>query len=151
MSSRPVLHLYQASSKYSVGYSCYRAETRNQIQTQEVKITPKVKKKAEAVILVCDMSSGPVLNYYQVSSNYSKECSTYIADTKSMWPWWLSWMRRPTGDQEVVGSTPAEVSNILSWRLLMKYFLRSFSPFCWFKKGSCQFLSKECAQYWLTA
>ena len=66
-------------------------------------------------------------------------------------PRWLSWMRRPTGDQEVVGSTPAEVGNILSWRLIMKYFLRSFSPFRWFKKGSCQFLAKECAQYWLTA
>ena len=37
-------HLYQASSKYSVGYSCYRAETRSQIQTQEGEITPKVKK-----------------------------------------------------------------------------------------------------------
>ena len=37
-------------------------------------------------------------------------------------------MRRPTGDQEVAGSTPAEVGNILSWRLIMKYFLRSFSP-----------------------
>ena len=66
-------------------------------------------------------------------------------------PRWLSWMRRPTGDQEVEGSTPAEVGNILSWRLTMKYFLRSFSPFRWFKKGSCQFLAKECAQYWLTA
>ena len=44
-------------------------------------------------------------------------------------PWWLSWMRRPTGDQEVAGSTPAEVGNILSWSLIMKYFLRSFSPF----------------------
>ena len=43
-----------------------------------------------------------------------------------------------------------EVGNILSWRLIMKYFLRSFSPFRWFKKGSCQFLAKECAQYWLT-
>ena len=63
----------------------------------------------------------------------------------------LSWMRCPTGDQEVAGSTPAEVGNILSWRLIMKYFLRSFSPFRWFKKGSCQFLAKECAQYWLTA
>ena len=62
----------------------------------------------------------------------------------------LSWMRRPTGDQEVAGSTPAEVGHILSWRLIMKYFLRSFSPFRWFKKGSCQFLAKECAQYWLT-
>ena len=29
--------------------------------------------------------------------------------------------------------------------------MRSFSPFRWFKKGSCQFLAKECAQYWLTA
>ena len=29
-------------------------------------------------------------------------------------PRWLSWMRRPTGDQEVAGSTPAEVGNILS-------------------------------------
>ena len=66
-------------------------------------------------------------------------------------PWWLSWMRRPTGDQEVAGSTPTEVRNILLWRLIMKYFLRSFSPFCWFKKGSCQCLAKECAQYWLTA
>ena len=44
-------------------------------------------------------------------------------------PRWLSWMRRPTGDQKVAGSTPAEVGNILSWRLIMKYFLRSFSPF----------------------
>ena len=44
-------------------------------------------------------------------------------------PRWLSWMRRSTGDQEVAGSTPAEVGNILSWRLIMKYFLRSFSPF----------------------
>ena len=45
------------------------------------------------------------------------------------------------------GFNPAEVGNILSWRLIMKYFLRSFSPFRWFKKGSCQFLAKECAQY----
>ena len=69
----------------------------------------------------------------------------------SVRPRWLSWMRRPTGDQEVAGSTPAEVGSILSWRLIMKYFLRSFSPFRWFKKGSCQFLAKECAHYWLTA
>ena len=62
MSSRPVLHLYQASSKYSAAYSCYRAETRNQIQTQG-EITPE-KKKAEVVILVCGMSSGAVLHYY---------------------------------------------------------------------------------------
>ena len=57
----------------------------------------------------------------------------------------------PTGDQEVAGSTLAEVGNILSWRLIVKYFLRLFSSFRWFKKGSCQFLAKWCAQYWLTA
>ena len=39
------------------------------------------------------------------------------------------------------------VSNNL-W--IIKWFLQSFSPFCWFKKNSCQFLAKECAQYWLT-
>ena len=49
------------------------------------------------------------------------------------------------------GFDPHWVGNILSWRLIVKYFLRSFSPFRWFKKGSCQFLVKECAQYWLTA
>ena len=37
---------------------------------------------------------------------------------------------RPTGDQEIAGSTPAEVCNILFWRLILKYFLQSFSPFC---------------------
>ena len=37
-------------------------------------------------------------------------------------PRWLRWMRRPTGDQKVAGSIPAEVGNILSWRLIMKYF-----------------------------
>ena len=41
-----------------------------------------------------------------------------ITDIKvDVYPW-LSWMRRPTGDQEVAGSTPAEVGNILSWRLI---------------------------------
>ena len=32
--------------------------------------------------------------------------------------------RHWTGDQEVAGSIPDEVGNILSWRLIMKYFLR---------------------------
>ena len=46
---------------------------------------------------------------------------------------------------------PCWVGNILLWRLIMKYFLWSFSPYLRFKKGSCQFLAKECAQYCLTA
>ena len=49
----------------------------------------------------------------------------------------------PTGDQERVGSIPAGSGNILSWRLIMKYFLQSFFLF---KNGSCQFLAKECTQ-----
>ena len=48
------------------------------------------------------------------------------------------------------GFDPLWVLNILSWQFIMNYFLQSFSPFRWFKKGSCQFLAKECAQYWLT-
>ena len=31
--------------------------------------------------------------------------------------------------QEVADSSPTEVGNILSWRWIVKYFLRSFSPF----------------------
>ena len=93
--------------------------------------------------------------YQEVTEIVSRKCTRYVNSHKvqisKFYTWWLSWMRRPTGDQEVAGSTPAEVGNILSWRLIMKYFLRSFSPFRWFKKGSCQFLAKECAQYWLTA
>ena len=42
------------------------------------------KSKKKSQIFACDISSGPVLHYYQVSSKYSKECSTYRADTKSM-------------------------------------------------------------------
>ena len=30
-----------------------------------------------------------------------------------------------------------------SLRLIIKYFLRSFSPFRWFKKGGCKMLAKE--------
>ena len=58
----------------------------------------------------------------------------------------------PTGDQVVTGSTPAEVGNILSWRLIMKYFYGHSLPSPDSRRAvSCQFLAKECAQYWLTA
>ena len=63
----------------------------------------------------------------------------YLCDTHS----YVDLMIRPTEDQEVAGSTPAEVGNILSWKLIMKYFLRSFSPFRWFKKGSFSFWRKN--------
>ena len=45
---------------------------------------------------------------------------------------------RLTGDQ-VVGSTPTGSGTFFQEDLIMKYFLWSFSPFRWFKKGSCQF------------
>ena len=48
-----------------------------------------------------------------------------------------------TGDQEVVGSTPAEIGNILSWRLIMKYFLWSFSPFADSRKAAVSFWWKK--------
>ena len=41
---------------------------------------------------------------------------------------------QPPGDQEVVGSIPAKVGNILSdWRLIMKYFLTTLdmTPLGW--------------------
>ena len=71
--------------------------------------------------------------------NLSKQVAVDQLDAPSHW--------RPGGRR----FNHTEVGNILSWRLIMKYFLQSFSPFRWFKKGSCQFLAKECAQYWLTA
>ena len=40
---------------------------------------------------------------------------------------------------------PAVRQNILSWRLVMKSFLRPFSPYRWFKQSSCQLLAKGCA------
>ena len=36
---------------------------------------------------------------------------------------------RPTGDQEVAGSTSAKLATLLRGDLIMKYFLRSFSFF----------------------
>ena len=57
-----------------------------------------------------------------------------------------------TGGQEVAGSTPARLATFFHGDLIMKYFLRSFSPFRYSRRvpGSCQFKAKECAQYWLT-
>ena len=57
---------------------------------------------------------------------------------------------RLTGDQKVEGLTPAGSATCFCGDLIVKYFLQSFSPFCWFKKGSCQFVVKECGLYWFT-
>ena len=42
-----------------------------------------------------------------------------------------------TDDQGVAGSTPAGSATFFRGDLMMKYFLRSSSPFRLFKKGSC--------------
>ena len=80
-----------------------------------------------------DISKSSVSRWisYTIKLAYRKQIKAHEvrALSSSCRPRWLSWMRRPTGDQEVASSTPAEVGNILSWRLIMKYFLRSFSPF----------------------
>ena len=54
-----------------------------QCQIYQREIMPKVR-KGRVVILVCNMSSRPVLHFYQVSSKYSTEYLSYRADTKSM-------------------------------------------------------------------
>ena len=63
-------------------------------------------------------------------SNFDTVVSPESVPVSLCQPRWLSWMRRPTGDHEVADSTPAEVGNILLWRLIVKYFLWSFPPFC---------------------
>ena len=52
---------------------------------------------------------------------------------------------RPTCDY-VTGLTPIGSAILFHRDLIMKYFLWSFSPLSC-KKGSCQFLAKECAHY----
>ena len=61
-----------------------------------------------------------------------------------IWSCWASFCQVPYG--ATLGYESAKFV-----QMVMKYFLRSFSPFRWFKKGSCQFLAKECAKYWVTA
>ena len=51
---------------------------------------------------------------YSQDEEVGQDSQNYFHQKSTCRPRWLSWMRRPTGDQEVVGSTPAEVGNILS-------------------------------------
>ena len=90
-SSGPVLHFYQVSlkyskglkpSKYSEGYSSYRADEKS--TSNKTKGDNSKSKKARVVIRVRDTSSGPVLHFYQVSLKYFKGSLTYRVDTKSM-------------------------------------------------------------------
>ena len=80
MSSHPVLHFYQVTSKYSQGYWSYSVDKKS-ISNKTKGINSK-SKKARVVILVHDTSSRPVVHFYQVSSIYSKGYSSYRADVK---------------------------------------------------------------------
>ena len=62
MSSRPVLHFCQVSSKYSKGYSSYRADMKS--FSNKTKGDNSDSKKGRVVNLVCNKSSGPVLHFY---------------------------------------------------------------------------------------
>ena len=67
--------------------------------------------------VVCSILPGvlKVNDSYEYQIGNVHICHTSIGMvTCIMLPRWLCWMRPPTGDQEVAGSTPAEVGNILS-------------------------------------
>ena len=57
------------------------------------------------------------------------------------------WDARPTGDQKVAGSTPPGRQQFfveIDHEIFSTVILLILIPF---KKGSCQFLEDECAQY----
>ena len=64
-SSCPILLFYKVPSKYSEGCSSYRTDKKS--ISNKTKGDSSKSKKARIVFLVCDMSSGPVLHFYQVS------------------------------------------------------------------------------------
>ena len=64
-SSCPILHFYKVPSRYSEGFSSYRIDEKS--ISNKTKGDNSKSKKARVVILVHDMSSDPVLYFYQVS------------------------------------------------------------------------------------
>ena len=54
-------------------------------------------------------------------------------------------------DQEMAGAVLTGSGNILLWRLIMKYFLLSFSPFTDSRRAVVSFWQKNVHKYWLTA
>ena len=98
-------------------------------------------------------SRGAVISFWWKNYCFKKYCFNCLEG----WPRWLSrmgvwfviWRLRVRSgclicNLEVAGSIPTRSCNIHILGLIMKYFLQSFSPFGWFKKGSYQFLMKEC-------
>ena len=131
MSSGPVLHFCQEPSKYSKGYSSYRADTK--FFSNKTKGDNSKSKKARVVNLVCDMSSHPDLQFYQVSSKSSKGYSSYRADKKfyddadanGICP--KNNIGRWVHNNEGIKSSYPTSATLLSWKLIMKSFLWSLS------------------------
>ena len=46
-----------------------------------------------------------IKKYFNMSSAEKFTQSAVQIVSNGDWPWWLSWMRCPTGDQKVAGST----------------------------------------------
>ena len=65
MSSCPILQFYQVPSKYSEGYSSFRADEKS--ISNKTKGDNSKSKKVRVVNLVRDTSSGPGLDFYQIS------------------------------------------------------------------------------------
>ena len=118
----------------SVDWNCLHAYAfPPKILIPSVHVLDKIQQSRNSSYSTSVASTSVVLSGVTTISISSIQLSTFskTADT-SKWncrPRWLSWMCRRSGDLEVAGSTPAEVGKILSWRLIMKYFLWSFSPF----------------------
>ena len=113
-------------------------EKNNKIQNKQ---TNKTKKKSAFVLIITPIPIGdPSLlslsRVYQLILVLPASVGQFDA--------------RPTGTRKLRVRSH-RVGYILSWRLIIKKILRLFSPFRRFKKGNCQFLARECAQYWLTA
>ena len=102
----------------------------------------------QCLIWVCTVCQLPFWTAFYISLPsvwYAAQLCLYKMD---FWPRWLSWMRLVIRRLQVwpdppprPGRQPSFMENDL------KILSMVIPPFCWFKKGSCQFLPIECAQY----
>ena len=80
-----------------------------------------------------------VITIYPLQIRHSFLRKTYVVGPASVGCasfWW----------SEVVGSIPGRSVNILSWRWIMKYILRSFPPFHWSRKAVVSFCQRMCTR-----
>ena len=148
-----VLDLWQFCPQGSFVHH-FKKKTISERWTVQKKKKQKTKKKkhhadeALSNVLLNDVmklvSDGTGWNANKITITYIQRC-TYVTNI-------CTWLPRSaaqpdaclTGDQEVARSR-LRFGTILSLRLIKKSFIRSVSPFRWFKKGSCQLLAKKSA------